>query len=103
MALSFIQRRKLHEAHEARHAFSVRETLPCNTNIDELLEFTCTEDYEQFYFEKDRTQSEAPDTPVRTQDSGKCVHWAESCSPKRKSEQDGPLDEPASRRNEFWL
>ena len=97
MALSFIQRRKLHEAHEARHAFSARETLSCNTNVDELLDFTCTDDYEQFYLEKNHTQSEAPDTPVRMQDSGKCVHWAQSCSPRRKSEQDGPWDETAKR------
>lgn len=84
MALSFTQRRKIHEAHEARHAFSARESLSCNTNIAKLLEFTCTDDYELFYYEKDETQGVAPDTPARTQDSDKRVHWAESGSPERE-------------------
>lgn len=97
MPLSFTQRRKLHEAHEARHAFSARETLSCNTNVDELLEFICTDDYEIFYYEKDDTQSEATDTLGCTQDSEKRVHWAESGSPERGSEQVGPWDETAKR------
>jgi hypothetical protein len=93
MGLSFTQRRKLHEAHEARHAFSACQTLSYNTNADDLLEFTCTDDYEHSYYEKDDTQSGEPDTPARTQDSEKSVHWTAEC----ENEQVGPLDETAKR------
>jgi hypothetical protein len=93
MRLSFNQRRKLHEAHEARHAFYARETLSCNADSDELLGFTCTDNYEQSHYEKDNTQSGAPDTPVRTQDSEKRVDWAV----EHKREQVSPWDETAKR------
>ena len=100
MGVSFKQLRKLHEAHEARHALFARRMLSYDTHSNELLEITCTDQHEQSHHGEDGTQTNAPDEVIRSRNIGKRVRWADgiaSCSSERKSEHVGPWDEAAKR------